>query len=573
MCRPDGPTAQLRTPALLKRAAVYCRVSTDESLHLEFNSLHAQREACEAYIKSQQHEGWTLVPTLYDDGGFSGGTMDRPALARLLSDVAAGLVDTIVVYKIDRLTRALADFAKIVDVLDSAKASFVSVTQAFNTTTSMGRLTLNVLLSFAQFEREVGAERVRDKIAASKKKGIWMGGVCPLGYDAKDRKLVINEAEAETVRQIFGLYLKLKSVLSLEDALVARKIHSKVRVRKDGVQYGGCRFTRGALYALLQNRIYIGQTCHRGAAYPGQHEGIVDEQTFAEAQRILSKNRVERQQRVTANEVSLLTGLTFDSEGRRLSPTHTKKGPARYRYYSARPGPDKSVRVAAAELERVVIKKLSSWLANRRGLDDLLQPCGLDAVAFEAVLFAATDARTTLASNNAHNRRHLIQKLVSRVEVQAHQVRLHVMPQALLDLARIGDAANGIDVAVELVVPVRMFRRAREIRLAIPPDAAPDAPQQDPALIKLITRAWAARQAVFNGGGASLREVAASQGCDVGYFTVLVKLGFLSPTIVLDVLNGRQPPEVTRQRLARMRKLPMDWVDQGNTLSAVARRR
>ena len=258
-----------RRSAKKTRCAIYTRKSSDEGLEQAFNSLDAQREACAAFILSQRHEGWTLLPTLYDDGGFSGGTMDRPALKKLIADIEAGQIDVVVVYKVDRLTRALSDFAKLVDIFDCRGVSFVSITQQFNTTTSMGRLTLNVLLSFAQFEREVIGERVRDKIAASKKKGMWMGGMPPLGYDVKDRKLVVNDHEAHTVVDIYRRYLALKSVRALMDELVAAGIRSKRRVRPDGTQYGGQKLTRGALYLMLQNRIYRGEITHKGKSYRG----------------------------------------------------------------------------------------------------------------------------------------------------------------------------------------------------------------------------------------------------------------------------------------------------------------
>ena len=253
------------------RCAIYTRKSSEEGLEQEFNSLDAQREACEAYVRSQKHEGWQALPALYDDPGYSGGNMERPALKRLLADIAAKRIDVVVVYKVDRLTRSLADFAKIVEVFDASAVSFVSITQAFNTTTSMGRLTLNVLLSFAQFEREVTGERIRDKIAASKKKGLWMGGQPALGYDVKDRKLVVNEAEAETVRMIFRRYLDLGSVRELKAALDAEGMVSKHRTAADGSAYGGQSFSRGALYQMLQNRVYRGEIVHKGAAYPGEH--------------------------------------------------------------------------------------------------------------------------------------------------------------------------------------------------------------------------------------------------------------------------------------------------------------
>lgn len=282
------------------RCAVYTRKSSEEGLEQEFNSLDAQREACEAYALSQRHEGWSVLPVMYDDGGVSGGTMERPALQRLLADIREKRIDTVVVYKVDRLTRSLSDFAKIVDVFDAHGVSFVSVTQSFNTTKSMGRLTLNMLLSFAQFEREVTGERIRDKIAASKKKGMWMGGRTPLGYDARDRKLVVNEREAETVRHIFRRYVDLGSVRLLQQELAAAAIVSRHRVDRFGNERGGVPLARGALYLMLQNRIYRGEIVHKETSYPGDHDAIVDEALWNEAQKLLAKNRVDRYRSIRA---------------------------------------------------------------------------------------------------------------------------------------------------------------------------------------------------------------------------------------------------------------------------------
>jgi DNA invertase Pin-like site-specific DNA recombinase len=315
------------------RCAIYTRKSTDEGLEQEFNSLDAQREACEAYITSQRHAGWVAVPDMYDDGGLSGGSMERPALQRLLTNIKAGKVQIVVVYKVDRLTRSLADFAKIVDVLDAHKASFVSVTQQFNTTTSMGRLTLNMLLSFAQFEREIAGERIRDKIAASKAKGMWMGGTVPLGYDAQERKLIVNPAEANTVRLIFQRYLELGSVTLLCAELDRRNIRSKRRVSSTGRVAGGQKIYRGALYLILQNKLYRGEVMHKGKAYPGQHDAIVDLALWQNVQDRLAGNRNDRAIGVGAEEPSLLSGLIYDSDGNRMSPTHAVKKGKRYRYY------------------------------------------------------------------------------------------------------------------------------------------------------------------------------------------------------------------------------------------------
>src|SRR5256886_997891 len=283
-----------RPPTRKMRCAIYTRKSSEEGLEQAFNSLDAQREACAAFILSQKHEGWTVLPALYDDGGFSGGTMERPALKRLIADIEAGQIDVVVVYKVDRLTRALSDFAKLVEVFDRRGVSFVSITQQFNTTTSMGRLTLNVLLSFAQFEREVTGERIRDKIAASKKKGMWMGGMPPLGYDVKDRKLVVNKDEARTVVDIYRRYRVLKSVRDLRDELAGAGIRSKRRVRPDGTTYSGQKIARGALYLMLQNRIYRGEITHNGKSYPGEHPAIIDQPLWDEVQAVIAHNHVER---------------------------------------------------------------------------------------------------------------------------------------------------------------------------------------------------------------------------------------------------------------------------------------
>jgi len=315
------------------RCAIYTRKSSEEGLEQEFNSLQAQREACEAFINSQRHEGWVCLRAAYDDGGFSGATMDRPALQQLLAEITAGRIDTIVVYKIDRLTRSLADFAKIVEILDARGASFVSVTKQFNTTTSMGRLTLNVLLSFAQFEREVIGERIRDKIAASKRRGMWMGGVSPLGYRALDGKLIIEESEAETVRFIFRRYVELASVRLLKDELDARSIQIKLRTSASGRISGGKPFARGALYLMLQNRIYLGEIVHNQQSYAGEHEPIVDQPRWDAVQAQLAGNDAEPRNCGKTRQPSLLAGMLFDRDGNRMTPSHAVRKGTRYRYY------------------------------------------------------------------------------------------------------------------------------------------------------------------------------------------------------------------------------------------------
>src|ERR1700740_977124 len=321
-------------PAVPKpqRCAIYTRKSSEHNLDLEFNSLDAQREACEAYIKSQAHEGWRLNPDLYKHGGLSGASLDRPALQQLLADVRAAKITIVVVYKVDRLTRSLADFAKLVELFDEHGVSFVSITQSFNTTSSMGRLTLNVLLSFAQFEREVIGERVRDKIAASKRKGLWVGGPVPLGYRCIDKKLEIMPEEAEAVRAIFSLYLELGSMGALLAELDRRGIRTKVNGRREGQKRGGIRFGVGPLAHLLKNRFYIGEVHYRGEVYRGEHGPILSRDVFDAVQAKLATTAVDRQVRLRGS-AALLAGRLFDDRGNRMSPTHANKKGVRYRYY------------------------------------------------------------------------------------------------------------------------------------------------------------------------------------------------------------------------------------------------
>jgi site-specific DNA recombinase len=349
----------MKKPVVRKlRCAVYTRKSSEEGLEQEFNSLDAQREACEAYIASQKAEGWLLVPDRYDDGGISGATLERPALKRLLADIEAQRVDVVVVYKIDRLSRALMDFAKLVEVFDRNNVTFVSITQAFNTTTSMGRLTLNILLSFAQFEREVIGERIRDKFAASRKKGMWMGGFVPLGYDVKDRKLVVNEGEAATVRMIFQRFARIGSATTLVRSLRAEGTAGK----------RGKLVDKGYLYKLLNNRVYVGQAVHKGTAYPGEHKAIISQELWDKVHIILCDSPRRRGASTRAQTPALLKGLIFGPTGCAMSPTHTRKGGRLYRYYVSQsvlkhgPGAYPVGRVPAAEIETAVVDQLRGLL-------------------------------------------------------------------------------------------------------------------------------------------------------------------------------------------------------------------
>jgi site-specific DNA recombinase len=397
------------------RCAVYTRKSSEEGLEQEFNSLDAQREACEAFVASQKPEGWVLVPDRYDDGGISGATLERPALKRLMTGIEAGRVDVVVVYKIDRLSRALMDFAKLVEVFDRNNVTFVSVTQSFNTTTSMGRLTLNILLSFAQFEREVIGERIRDKFAASRKKGIWMGGFVPLGYDVKDRKLVINNAEAETVRMIFQRFTKIGSATALMVALRAEGIAGKQ----------GKLVDKGYLYKLLNNRVYVGEAVHKGIAYPGEHQAIIDRTLWDRIHAILRESPRKRAAHARARTPALLKGLIFGPTGRAMTLTHTRKGGKLYRYYIStdvlkRDGEACTLRrVPAGEIETTVLDQLRgllrapeiivrTWRAARQSIGDIKEADVREALGrldpLWDELFPAEQAR-------------IVQLLVERVDI------------------------------------------------------------------------------------------------------------------------------------------------------------
>src|SRR5215468_10961460 len=359
-----------------KRCAIYTRKSSEEGLDQEFNSLAAQRDACEAYIRSQQHEGWVLARTRYDDGGFSGGKLERPGLQRLLADIQAARIEIVVVYKVDRLTRSLADFARLVEIFDTHSVSFVSVTQQFNTTSSMGRLTLNVLLSFAQFERDVTSERIRDKIAASKRKGLWVGGMAPLGYDTKDRKITVNEAEADRVRTIFRSYLKLGSLNLLMADLRKRGIVTKVRTLKSGEKVGGIPFTRGPLAHLLRNRFYIGEVMFKGEVLAGEQPAILDRGLFEAVEAKLSE-QANNHKTTRMNSQALLTGRVFDDRGNRMTPSHVRKRGIKYRYYlsaallQGQPERAGSIcRVPAVDIEGVIARSVRQHLNQATEIED-----------------------------------------------------------------------------------------------------------------------------------------------------------------------------------------------------------
>lgn len=523
-----------------RRCAIYTRKSTEEGLEQAFNSLDAQREACAAYILSQTHEGWELIDEQYDDGGWSGGNMDRPGLKQLLVEVAAGKVDVIVVYKVDRLTRSLADFARIVDTLDKAKASFVSVTQAFNTTSSMGRLTLNVLLSFAQFEREVTSERIRDKFAASKRKGIFMGGPIPIGYRLDNRKLLVDEVEACTVRMIFERYLSLRSIGRLVDELADRGIRTKVRKLKDGRVTGGVPFYQGPLAALLKNPLYIGKVAQGGVLHEGEHEAIIDETMWAEVQSSIASNRHRRKVGLGVRHPSLLTGMLTNPDGIPMTPTFTTRGSQRHHYYVTRlkPGDDRKEawRVPAREVDRRVIAALNDWLRSGAAQD-----LPKDARNVREQLASRSELADAISAMSVVEQRQLLLDLRLTVQLGTNHLSLHF-----------GDGANAISVEL----PARIVHRGPELKLVLP--AGPDSDRKpDPVLVKLVVLSRVAQQALASGGPDPLISHYSKR-----YLWQLLRISWLAPDIIAAIVNGTQPATLTGRRLLRATDIPIEWKAQ-----------
>jgi site-specific DNA recombinase len=554
--------------------AVYTRKSSEEGLEQGFNSLHAQREACEAFITSQRHEGWRLLRDEYDDGGFSGGTLERPALQRLLNEISAGRIDVVVVYKVDRLTRSLADFAKIVELFDRQGVSFVSVTQQFNTTSSMGRLTLNVLLSFAQFEREVTGERIRDKIAASRRKGLWMGGNVPLGYDAVDRKLVINVVEAELVRRIYGRYTELRCVTRLKTWLDAEGLRSKLRVRADGRRSGGRPFERGALYALLQNRVYIGEAVHKGAAYPGDHAPIIDRALWDEVQVVLAGNRVARANGSRASEPSLLTGLVFDADRLPMSPSHAAKGGKRYRYYvsqAAITGPlrrrDILTRVPAHEVETAVRHLLRDLLGAPERLAEHFADTRASAADREYLMLAAQRFTGSWEAMSLSDERAMLRKVISTVSVRRGEIAVDFSRRHLRSML-FGEDEAGTEIEDEPLSvrrPAVLKRSGLETRLILAGGRPDRRGRIDVPLVKAVARAHVWVERLLSGGAPSFRAIAREEGLPERYVSRLAPLAFLAPDIVQAILEGRQPETLCLDDLEDA-DLPLGWNEQRRKL-------
>ncbi|MEX2616402.1 MAG: recombinase family protein [Alphaproteobacteria bacterium] len=566
---PDRQVSTKGARVRKKRCAIYTRKSTDEGLEQDFNSLDAQREACEAYILSQAGEGWLGLPHRYDDGGFSGGSMNRPGLTALLADIAAGKVDVVVVYKVDRLTRALSDFARLVDVFDTNHVSFVSVTQAFNTTTSMGRLTLNVLLSFAQFEREVTAERIRDKIAASKKKGMWMGGLPPLGYDNLGKKLIINAAEAETVRRLFALYLEHKNVRLVKREADRLGLTTKPRKPNNGRPSGNLPFTRGHLYKLLANPLYAGLIAHKGQRHEAQHTAIITRDSWEQVQACLAENGVKRRSATNSISRHTFASRIFDETGDMLRPHHANKKGRRYHYYVSRrllaePGnPDPSGwRLPARELNHTIARIVIGWLHDHREPE----ACLLSTTARIAERTSLTAAAQAIVEEwkQGGSDPKSIADLVERIELAPAEIRITLDRHRLSDALNLSDIPSGEAKQIVIAVPVTLKRRGIEARLVTGEGhariAAPNA--------KLVAAVAAARNwfaEIQTGEAESVLELAARHKVDPSHISRTLPLAFLAPDIVNAIIDGRIDPELTLSRIRRL-KLPVRWQAQRELL-------
>ena len=544
--------------------AIYTRKSSEEGLEQGFNSLDAQREACEAFVLSQKTQGWKVVGT-YDDGGFSGANVERPGLKRLLADIALKKVRVIVVYKVDRLTRSLADFAKLVELFDANGVSFVSVTQQFNTTSSMGRLTLNVLLSFAQFEREVTGERIRDKIAASKKKGMWMGGFAPMGYRPHERTLVIDEPEAERVRKIFRMYVELRSVYLLKSELQRMDWVTPVRLLQP--PRGGRPFSRGYLYRMLGNAIYIGRIVHKGTAHPGQHPGIIDSDLWNAVQARLAQNLRSHVTRSNAAEPSLLAGLAFDDQGVRLQPSHAKKGARRYRYYftaadAGQPeGGRRALRIPAPELESVVLTALSNFLRDEARLMEIVG--NVNVREMTSRLNGAKALAVRLDAGSALERIEVLKALVVRVAVGADRLEITLRTGAICG----GDVQAADDgPTTSIVVPVQLRRCGLAVRLIVKGPDEDRAKGLDPKLVGLLAKAQRWFKRLSSGDSPSVLAIAQEHGLATKEVTRVIYLAFLAPDIVQRIVRGEQPIGLGTKKLLAMAPLPLDWGEQRRLL-------
>jgi site-specific DNA recombinase len=566
------------------RSAVYTRKSSEEGLEQEFNSLAAQRDACEAYIASQRAEGWVLVPDRYDDGGVSGATLERPALKRLLGDIERGLVDVVVVYKIDRLSRSLMDFAKLVDVFDANEVTFVSVTQSFNTTTSMGRLTLNILLSFAQFEREVIGERIRDKFAASRARGMWMGGWAPLGYDIRDRKLAVNEGEAALVRRIFERLVRLGSATKLV-----------VELNRDGVRHKrGKPIDKGFLYKLLNNRLYIGEAVHKGQSHPGEHDAIITHDLWDKVHAVLRESPRKRASKTRAQTPALLKGLIFGPTGHAMVMTHTRRRGRLYRYYVSTAvlrqgrGACPVGRVPAGDVEAAVVGQVCYLLTKPEVVVRTWRAARVDdpSITEGEVRAALADFHPLWAELFPAEQARVLHLLVARVDVQHATLDIRLRMEGLTNVftgPQEGTSrttggcvtinrrlAHGRDATLMTVRVPLTFRRRGGRKQVVTPDGQPGSTPRsaglDGTLVKALARAHRWQRMLDSGVFMTVAELAKAEKINPSYLARVLRLTLLAPDIVETIASSHDSPSVTLDNL--LRPFPREWSMQKLALSA-----
>lgn len=528
----------------LIRCAIYTRKSSEEGLEQDFNSLDAQREACEAYIKSQMHEGWILVDKQYNDGGFSGGTMERPAFKELLRDIENNKIDIVVVYKVDRLTRSLMDFSKIIDVFDRHETSFVSITQQFNTTTSMGRLTLNILLSFAQFEREVTGERIRDKIAASKKKGMWMGGKVPLGYKKEDKKLIIYEEESKKVRMIFNKYLELKSVPKLMQYLKENEIKTKTD------KY----FSKGQLYHLLVNKVYIGKITHKDKVYEGEHDAIISEVIFEEVQKLLYENKVDKTCGTKCSSNSLLAGLIFDDKNNLMTPSHSNSHKRRYRYYvstALKNYNDSEVgtisKIPAGEVEKFVVETTKEFLQDKEQVQNIISEYKISKQ--NKLIYTAQNIKD-------YSEPKLIRAIIHKIIISKNSIEITINANSLINVL------NALASNQKIIVPdrnekfnpititkkIKITQPSRNDNILILNAKEYNTPEPNPYLVNAIVKSYYYHKQIRN--GKTIDDLQTEEGLkDSKYIRNILNLKYISPELTEQILTGTQSKDLSLNKL------------------------
>ena len=582
----------IEAPAI-KRCVVYTRKSSEEGLEQEFNSLDAQREAGEAYIRSQMHEGWTLLPNRYDDGGISGGTMKRPGLQQLLQDVQNGKVDIIVVYKVDRLSRSLGDFGQMIELFDKHNVSFVSVTQQFNTTTSMGRLTLNILLSFSQFEREVTSERIKDKIALSKQKGMWMGGYVPLGYDAKDKKLYVNNSEAALIQLIFKRFQQLGSTTLLCKELNDLGYRTKARKNQDGEMSSGARFTKGTLYKILNNRLYIGEVRHGQKWYEGQHEAIIDHELWNRVHAIMDKNRIGKQTRVHRKTDAPLRGLIFGPDGNAMTPTHSCKKGKRYRYYITNRANKLSYEecpiklVSAGDIEGIVFDQIKTIFQNPSIVAETWNQAKLakSGLTLDDVKQGLRNVDSIWEHLYHDEQVKLMKCFVNKVTITPEAVNLEVFSNGLNTLLLdIRAAANtkdkqektSIDISqdneiIYISIPIKLSRKSGRKNIITPEGVTLNQDRDieaDSTLREALLKAHKWNHWLDKGKYQTVKEMAEVEGItSPSYASRILRLIILAPDIQSAILKGKHPTTLTLADL--MDPFPLAWEDQRQQLLCV----